>query len=379
VTYQWTQIAGDPAVTLSSSNAIRPTFAAPNVPRGGTTLTFQLIVNDSQFDSDPDTVNITVKDVNLLPVSDAGSDQTVREDSPVILDGSASYDPDGDAITYNWLQTAGIPVILSSNGIVQPTFTAPLVGPAGEVLTFNLTVNDGLASSTDTINIRIDNVNHSPTANAGDDATYNESSSVTLDGTQSNDPDGDTLTYAWIQISGPSVTLQDANSSTPKFTAPSVMPGGAMLEFQLEVSDGALRSSDTTRVNVLNINDPPACELGRADPAFLWPPDHKMVSVQIVGIADPNDDTVIISVTEVTQDEPINGMGDGDTSPDAVRQGSTVQLRAERAANGDGRVYNVGFTADDGEGGVCNGAVQICVPTNRGRVCIVSGQQFSSE
>jgi hypothetical protein len=104
-----------------------------------------------------------------------------------------------------------------------------------------------------------------------------------------------------------------------------------------------------------------------------------MMSVQIAGIADPNDDTVIISVTEVTQDEPVNGLGDGDTSPDAVRQGSTVQLRAERAAHGDGRVYNVGFTANDGEGGVCSGAVQICVPTNRGTVCIVSGQQFSSE
>jgi hypothetical protein len=101
--------------------------------------------------------------------------------------------------------------------------------------------------------------------------------------------------------------------------------------------------------------------------------------VQIVGIADPNNEAVNISVTRVTQDEAVNGLEDGDTSPDAVRQGSTVQLRAERAGNGDGRVYNVGFTADDGAGGVCSGVVQICVPTNRGTVCIPGGQQFSSE
>ena len=379
LTYQWAQVAGIPAVSLISANAIRPTFAAPNVPRGGTTLTFELIVNDGQLNSDPDTVNITIKDVNHSPVAFAGPDQTVQENSPVLLDGSASYDPDSDAITYNWLQTAGAPVILSSNATVQPSFTAPLVGPAGEVLTFSLTVNDGLASNTDTVNVRVDNVNHPPTANAGDDLTYDESSQVTLNGSQSSDPDGDTLTYAWMQISGPSVTLDNAISLTPKFTAPSVMPGGEVLEFQIEVSDGAFRSTDTVLVNVLNINDPPACELGRADPASLWPPNHKMESVQIVGIADPNNDAVTISVTKVTQDEPVTGQGDGDTSPDAVRQGSTVQLRAERAGNGDGRVYNVGFTADDGAGGVCSGVVQICVPTTRGKVCIVSGQQFNSD
>jgi hypothetical protein len=379
LTYQWIQLVGGSPVTLNLGNPIRPTFTAPSVPRGGTTLTFQLIVNDGQLDSEPDTVNVTIKDVNRSPVADAGPDQTVREGSPVMLDGSASYDPEADTITYQWVQTAGIPVILSSNGIVQPTFTAPFVGPAGEVLTFSLTVNDGLATSTDTINVKIDNVNHPPVANAGDDVTYDESRQVTLDATRSSDPDGDTLTYGWSQISGLPVTLDDANSPTPRFAAPSVMPGGANLEFQVEVSDGALRSVDTVRVSVLNINDPPACELGRADPASLWPPNHRMITVQIVGIADPNNEAVNISVTGVKQDEPIDGLGDGDTSPDAVRQGSTLQLRAERAANGDGRVYNVGFTADDGAGGVCSGDVQICVPTNRGAVCIVSGQQFNSE
>ncbi|MBI2877021.1 MAG: hypothetical protein HYY20_09085 [Candidatus Tectomicrobia bacterium] len=53
----------------------------------------------------------------------------------------------------------------------------------------------------------------------------------------------------------------------------------------------------------------------------------------------------------MTQDAPVNGLGDGDTSPDAVLQGSSVLLRAERSGQGNGRVYAVHFTADDGLGG----------------------------
>jgi hypothetical protein len=377
--YRWTQVAGTPDVILSSTTTVAPTFSAPSVPRGGTTLTFELVVSDGLLASESDTVNVTIKDVNRSPVALAGDDQAVKEGSPVTLDGSASYDPDGDPITYSWLQTAGSGVLLSSNEIAQPTFSAPFVGSAGEALTFSLTVDDGLAAHTDTVNVTIENVNHPPTANAGEDLTHDENSQVTLNASQSSDPDGDPLTYAWSQISGPAVVLEDVNSPTAKFRAPSVEPGGIVVEFQVVVSDGALSSSDTVRVNVLNINDPPACELGRADPAALWPPNHKMMPVHIVGVADPNNDGIAISVTGVTQDEPVEGVGDGDTSPDAVRQGSTVQLRAERAANGDGRVYNVEFTADDGAGGVCGGVVQICVPRVKGSACTAGGQQFSSE
>ena len=52
-------------------------------------------------------VDITVKDVNHPPVADAGSDKTVQEGSPVVLDGSQSYDIDNDSLTYSWVQTTG--------------------------------------------------------------------------------------------------------------------------------------------------------------------------------------------------------------------------------------------------------------------------------
>lgn len=150
--------------------------------------------------------------------------------------------------------------------------------------------------------------------------------------------------------------------------------------FQLIVNDGLVNSaSDTVSITVLDINDPPACALAQPSLDLLWPPNHKLVSVGIIGVADPNDDTITITATGVTQDEPENGLGDGDTNPDAVIQGSEVLLRAERAGTGNGRVYRVSFTADDGFGGRCTGSVKVCVPHDRhSDVCVDDGQHYNS-
>jgi hypothetical protein len=66
-----------------------------------------------------------------------------------------------------------------------------------------------------------------------------------------------------------------------------------------------------------------------------------------VRATDPDGDPVTVVIAGVTQDEPTNGLGDGDVSPDAVLSGgSTVQLRAERSGLGNGRVYQ---PADNGD------------------------------
>jgi hypothetical protein len=104
-----------------------------------------------------------------------------------------------------------------------------------------------------------------------------------------------------------------------------------------------------------------------------------MVPVGIVNVSDPNNDQVSISITGVTQDEPVNGLGDGDTSPDAVLQGDKALLRAERSGTGNGRVYRVSFTANDGYGGSCAGAVTVCVPHDRRPgTCVDDGQRYNA-
>jgi K319L-like, PKD domain len=379
LTYQWQQLAGPP-VALSSLTVVQPTFVAPEVSSGGTTLTFQLIVSDGQLSSAPDTVDITVKNVNHPPVAEAEAVSPVQEESLVTLDGSASFDADGDALTYAWSQTAGPAVTLVDPTTAQPAFLAPLLGSAGATLTFQLTVSDGLASASETVDVVVEHVNHPPTAKAGEDQTKDEGRRVQLNGTASSDPDGDLLLFTWTQRAGPAVTLSDASSPTPTFTTHAVGAGGATLVFELVVHDGELTSPpDEVRITVVSSADPPRCDLAQATPALLWPPTHNLVLVTVEGVTDPDNDAVTLTVTRVTQDEPVSGMGDGDTSPDAVRQGSAVLLRAEHAGAGNDRVYHVDFMAEDSTGRRCMGTVTVCVPFNRQHdMCIDNGSLYDS-
>jgi len=246
--------------------------------------------------------------------------------------------------------------------------------------TFRLTVIDpNGAEASDDVDVVVTNVEHAPTANAGGLVTANEGASVSLNGLASSDPDGDTLTYTWIQTDGPNVTLHDANTATPYFTAPFVNTAGATLKFNLTVNDGYDgSSSDTATVRVLNINDPPTVTNARPSIGMLWPPDHRLVPVSILGIVDP-DNNATITITGVTQDEPTNGLGDGDTPIDAIiNADGTVLLRAERSGKGDGRVYRISFTASDFEGSA-SGVVKVVVPhSKKTDAAIDSGGVFQS-
>lgn len=104
-------------------------------------------------------------------------------------------------------------------------------------------------TTTTTITVEEPTTNSPPNADAGNDQTVDEGTEVTLDASGSSDPDGDTLSYAWTQTGGPSVSLSDASSATPTFTAPDVSEE-TTLTFQVEVSDGN-GGTDTDTVNVV--------------------------------------------------------------------------------------------------------------------------------
>lgn len=127
-------------------------------------------------------------------------------------------------------------------------------------------------------------------------------------------------------------------------------------------------------------NAPPDCSAATADSDLLWPPNHKFREIAVLGVTDPDGDPVTIAIDSILQDEPLDGAGDGSTSPDGAIGSSTASVRAERAGGGNGRVYQIGFTASDDQGGSCSGAVTVCVPHDRrkGGSCIDDGLDLDS-
>jgi hypothetical protein len=129
----------------------------------------------------------------------------------------------------------------------------------------------------------------------------------------------------------------------------------------------------------LRFNASPVCSRARASIEMIWPPNHNLMAVSILGVSDPDGDPVTIRIDRILQDEPTNRLGDGDACPDAQGVGtSTAQLRAERNGNGNGRVYTIFFTATDGRGESCQGSVKVCVPHNKNAACVDEGPAFNS-
>jgi len=246
VSYAWVQTGGSPAVTLANANTAQAQFTAPDTSTG-TALTFKLSITDDKGLTHSDSC---VVNVNGRPVADAGPDQQVNPGVSVVLDGSNSNDVDGSIVAYQWLQTAGTPIVALANaGTVRASFTAPSVGGSDTTLTFKLTVTDNKgATRSDTCVV---NVNGSPVADAGTDQQVQSGASVTLDGSESTDGGDGALAYAWVQTSGPAVALSNSSSVRPSFRAPTAGAAGATLTFQLIVTDsGGLQSEDSCTVTV---------------------------------------------------------------------------------------------------------------------------------
>ncbi len=120
------------------------------------------------------------------------------------------------------------------------------------------------------------------------------------------------------------------------------------------------------------LNQPPDCSTAEPSIDTLWPPNHKFVAVNILGVTDPDGDPVTISIYSIYQDEPVDTIGDGSFAPDGQGVGTdTAEVRAERTGTkevpGNGRVYTIRFTATDDKGASCSGTVLVGVPHDQGQ------------
>ena len=122
---------------------------------------------------------------NQPPLADAGEAQAVTTGQSVQLDGSASRDPDGSIVSWQWRQASGPTVALEGATAPRASFVAPAVGQPTE-LVFSLTVTDNRgASGTASTNVLVSPAMENPTFNLS--GTIRASASQSADG-DTNDP-----------------------------------------------------------------------------------------------------------------------------------------------------------------------------------------------
>jgi subtilisin-like proprotein convertase family protein len=252
LTYQWLELGSNLIFIINNPNSATPTFTAPAVT-ATTDIILQLTVNDGRGGQDTDTVMITVvpgSGPNTAPVADAGANQSVIEGVTVYLDGSASFDPDpNDVLTYKWSELGTSYVILNNATSAVAHFVAPAV--TGTVLIFfELEVSDGrggLASDLVEITVSPAPMNLPPVADAGPDRTIAYGRHVRLDGRASFDPEGEALSFLWMQVGGNNiVAMSSDDSAQPTFITPEE---DDVLVFRLTVEDPS-SNQDTATVTI---------------------------------------------------------------------------------------------------------------------------------
>ncbi|MCF7920477.1 MAG: choice-of-anchor J domain-containing protein [Candidatus Cloacimonetes bacterium] len=247
-----------------------------------------LDIQNAVFNSES-IINITdgsvlVNDIGLEhpPVAIAGPDQVVDELTDTQLDGSASFDPDGDPLSYLWSAPAGI--IFSDNTLVNPIISVPDVTEDTEFI-ISLICNDGTFSSQpDMMIVTVLYVNHAPEITLPDNIDFPEDGALTVDFEQYiTDIDPEELTLSatgnenvWIDITGLQVS----------FSAEADWNGSEIVTFTVDDGLGRLLASDDIEIQVLPVNDAPVADAGESQSV----PDGNIVTLDASASYDIEDD-----------------------------------------------------------------------------------------
>ncbi len=228
-------------------------------PTGGTTLSSPSIA--SAYIGDPGDTSVADFSTSTFAVAERGSGlaiATVTRSGSATSALSVDYNVvSGDATngtdysgassgTINWADGDADPKSIEfainddGTGESDEFFELQLSNAAGGSLGANSNLRVEILDGTGS--------NRAPNSVAGSSQTVNLGAVVTLNGSASNDPDGDSLTYAWSQLAGPAVTLRNASTASASFTAPSVT-SDTLLRFQLQVADER-GLSDTSTANI---------------------------------------------------------------------------------------------------------------------------------
>lgn len=219
--------------------------------RPGTYLV-QLEASDGALFAEPAVFVIEVE--GSAPVAVATGPGTAFVNDLVTLDGSGSFDADGDALSYAWtvrVAPDGSSAVLSDAAAVMPTFTPDAKGS----YVFDLVVSDAVFTSS-VASIALDVPNRAPVAVFTGPAQVGFGAEVILSTAGSSDPDGDLLSFAYDVVTAPAganpmlMPLADGTVGFRSETA------GEYL-VQVAVSDGIDTATQTLTLVVLSGNQAP--------------------------------------------------------------------------------------------------------------------------
>ncbi|MBI4710571.1 MAG: hypothetical protein HY759_05675 [Nitrospirae bacterium] len=311
---------------------------------------------------------------NTPPIANAGENIIITSDLIAVttIQGIAT-DFDGDALTCLW--TEGFTVLqdwtpAGISGECPLNLSALSLGLGLHTLT--LEVYDGQATSSNTMDLTIDN--SAPHAAPGGAGVYIINTPIILPG-DASDFDGDLLYYEWAE--GTNVLCSGSIQSVAGGTAvllPDCVVSNLSLgmhTISLKISDGYAQQ-DIKYITVQIIDNIAPTIKPIANKYILWPPDHKMVDIAIAANASDNSGCPVTLNAIVTSNEPEYGLGSGDQGPDWTQPVITqttgmiyLQLRAERSGRGKGRKYTITITAADCSGNTSTAKVKIRVPHDK--------------
>lgn len=209
VSYSWSQTSGPNTSSIKAAKAA--TTEVSNLVIG--TYTYNLVVTDNDGLKHTSSLTLVVVPAPVAPIARAGAPITISlPTNKVELDGSASTDADGTITSYRWTQTSGP----AASQILTPNASKTAVSNliAGDYrFQLEVTDNSGL-KNTATVTVQV-KPNQAPvivTTEIVD--VLLPADTVTLDGSQSYDPDGRIRLFQWKMINGPSnAVLKDNNTS----------------------------------------------------------------------------------------------------------------------------------------------------------------------
>jgi uncharacterized membrane protein len=267
LSYAWTFASTPPGSALGAADiAGAATATASFEPDVRGDYVLRLTVSDGEASASDE---VLVQVLNSAPVAVAGRDRNAARGSVVALDGSDSFDPDGDMITYEWT-FQGVPAGsgLTDASIVEPAGPAPSFVPdlAGAYV-LKLVVRDGEATSDPSlVTVRAWAANVPPNAHAGADRHVAVGAPAGLDGRASQDPDGGPgpLTFAWTVAAVPPGS-QVATARLSGATGPlaSFVPDvTGEYRMALRVGDGDATSDDEVVITAQAANVAPNADAG---------------------------------------------------------------------------------------------------------------------